>query len=130
MITNDNISSEYGSFNIPIRNTLVPPSFRPAPVTADYQRGVLIRAFMLRLSNGLGYEIDPRFGGKVDNSLYKVYTINWRIAGSRYIKKTGNVIDDYGVEYQNRQELTRVGSADKINLEKFFPNLLEYWRGY
>ena len=130
MIYNDQVAVEYGAFNIPSRSSYTPPAFKPIPLSADYNRGYIARSFILKFSDDSGHEIDPKLSGQVDGRLYKVYTFNWRIAGSKSLKKTDNIIDDYGVEAQNQQELQRVSAADKVNLLRFYPNLLEYWRGY
>ena len=130
MIYNDQISVEYGQFNIQVQNLTPPPIFKPVPLSAYYTRGIISRTFILKLNGNSGQEIDPKLISQVNLNLYKPYTFNWRIAGSRYLSKTGNIINDYGVEAQNKQELQRVGSPDGVDLTKFFQNFLEYWRGY
>lgn len=130
MIYNPKITTEYGTFKIIPIDSFIPPVFKPTPLPEDYQLGYISRTFILKHSDGSGKEIDPNLAKNVSQDSYSTYSFNWRISGYRYLTKTGSLVIDYGVEPQNRQELARVGSADGVNLQRFFPNLIEFWRGH
>lgn len=127
MITNDNITAEYGSFrSIPSIRPL-PQKYKPSPIKADYDIGFISRAVVLRRNDPtISREIDPTFSANIDNSMYQMNTLTWRISGKRDRTVVNGVIEDFGVSETNLVTIKKLGS----DVERLFTDPLEFWRGY
>lgn len=129
MITNDNLSSSYGSGSIRFYDS-PPQIYKPSPSASDYSTGFINRSFMVKNSNGTGYEINPSDTSHVNAAIYTVCQIQWRISGYANYTKIGNVVEDHGVALQNLQQIADTKINTGISLTPFLPNPLEFWRGY
>jgi len=126
MITNDNITAEYGSFRfVPIAKSL-PQKYKPAPIKTDYDVGYINRTAVIRRNDPtIAREIDPAFSGNVDGSMYQTYTIVWRISGKRDRTVINGIIEDFGVAEMNADAVKKLGDG----ADRLFTNPLEFWRG-
>jgi hypothetical protein len=128
MISNPNLTAAYGSGSNRFYNT--PPSpYKPSPTINDYAVGYIYRSFIVKHSDNTGYEINPTTAGQVNNSIYTICQIVWRISGKAYYTKSGNIIDDQGISPQNLQQIADNKINTGISLTPFLPNPLEYWKG-
>ena len=127
MIQNDNIALEYGDQRSFTRTLSLPSAYKPVPTIDDYSNGYFTRTFVLKRNDPLaGREIDPRKVSQVDQNMYQLFTFKWKISGrsDRYI--VNGIIEDEGVENANKYTIRTLDPR----LQRFFPNPLEYWRGY
>lgn len=129
MIINDNLSSQYGSSSILLYDS-PPVPYKPSPTANDYAAGYIYRSFIVRNSNGTGYEINPAEASEVNTSIYSVSQITWRISGYANFTKVGNIVEDFGVAPQNIQQIVDIKINTNVSLSPFLPNPLEFWRGY
>jgi hypothetical protein len=130
MITNDNILLEYGSFNIRLNRLPTLQIFKPAPTQSDYAKGYIQRVFIIKHSDKTGFEISTNDVSNVDEGVYSISNVMWRISGKKDFTKVGNVVEDFGVASQNNQEIERVKLESGVSLTNLLKNPLEFWRGY
>ena len=127
MKTNGVIALEYGSFRaIPVTKAL-PRKYKPSPVKADYDAGIITRTVVVRRNDEtIGQEIDPSVSMNVDTALYRTVNVTWRISGKRDRTVVNGIIEDFGVAESNSATVKKLGQA----VERILNNPLEFWRGY
>lgn len=130
MILNKNLPLEYGPSDITVGFELVVPISKPSPGHLDYARGYITRYIMVKNSDKSGYEISASSVSNVNESIYTVYDLIWRISGKENFTKVGNIIEDYGVRNQNLQQIEKIKINNRVSLTPFLKNPLEFWRGY
>jgi len=130
MITNNNLVFEYGRSNIFLKSYNTPVPYKPIPASGDFSRGYIERYIAIRNSDKSGCEINSNTIENIDDRVYTVYQILWRITGKKDFTKVGNIIEDYGVQNQNLQQIEKVKINSKVSLTPFLKNPLEFWRGY
>lgn len=125
---NEKISIEYGESNIP--STLPPVPYKPLPVNDNYANGYIDRTFAKKVNENVIVEIDYGSSRSLNQDLYVIITVTWKISGPRTNKYKDSLLIESGVETQNKFEIDRVKKEIGIDLSKALPDLLEYWRGY
>jgi hypothetical protein len=125
---NDAIATEYGVSET--RNTSTPVAYKTLPTKQDYKNGRVSRTFAKKVNEDYIIEIEYAGASSINQDLYKVVVIAWKISGPRNDTYSGEIMSDSGVESQNKFEIERVQKEEGVNLKKVLPNLLEYWQGH
>jgi hypothetical protein len=129
MITNENLTNEYGPSKI-IGLGDVPVEYKPRPNKNDYDRGFITRFFSKKVNESKIIEIDPAKIRNINAVLYFIVSLNWKISGSREKVIINGIIDKTGVIDSNNFEIERVKIENGIDLSNKLSNRLEFWRGY
>lgn len=125
---NENIAVEYGESKLP--PMISPVSWKPLPTEDDYNAGYINRTFAKKANEDIIFEINYEDFLNINADLYFLMSIKWKISGPRHATYKGIVMEESGVEAQNKFEIERVKKELGVDLNKALPNLLEYWRGY
>jgi hypothetical protein len=125
---NEKVTTEYGVADIYIGSS--PVAYQPKPTGDDYRVGYFARWFSMRINGNVATEIDPTTQSQIDSNLYKTVTLNWKISGPRYPKIVNKIIEQTGVEPENRTEIERVKRENAVDLSRTLTNMVEFWRGY
>ena len=128
MIINDTLSASYGTFDgVPTNSDLIVS--KKTPDENAYKAGYMDRFFAKRVNyNGI-YEIDYVNSKNINDALYKIVSIKWKISGPKNNVIKNGVLDKAGVTEQNRFEIDRIQKEEGVDLSSALPNLLEYWKG-
>lgn len=128
MIYNDTLAKSYGTFeDISSSSDLVVSKVKPN--ANDYTSGFVNRFFAKKVNDGKIYEIDFENSKNVNNILYKIVSIKWKISGPKNNFIKNGILDRAGVTEQNKAEIDRVHKEEGVDLSSALPNLLEYWSG-
>lgn len=125
---NEAIVSEYGTSNLTGIKSPVP--YKNLPSNRDYELGYIVRTFAKKVNENVIMEIEYGNALDINQELYTVVVIQWKISGPREDKYNGNTVVESGVENQNKFEIQRVLKENGIDLKKVLPNPLEYWQGH
>ena len=127
MIDNPQLSRLYGSANLSLPRIILPQPFKPSPDKGDYASAYISRTIVLKRNDvGDGREIDPSLIGLVNEGSYQIYSIRWKISGSRNKKVVDGIVEDFGVEDSNKITIQKAHPA----ISRILSDPLEFWRGY
>jgi hypothetical protein len=124
---NDAIAFEYGTSDV--TGGYAPVPYKPLPSPKDYDNGYINRTFAKKINENIIMEMDYASTNDINQDLYAIVVMSWKISGPRENIYDGNTIVQNGVATQNKFEIERVKKENGIDLSKALPNLLEYWRG-
>lgn len=128
MIYNESLASSYGKFSeVTEKDSPVP--YKPIPSSDNYAKGYLTRYFSKKINSNLLTEIKSETTSKLNEQLYKVVYIEWKISGPKNSIYKNGILDKYGVMDSNKFEIERIRKEEGIDLSSALPNLLEYWKG-
>jgi len=125
MIYNDKISSEYG-LESPFTGDS-PVAYQPKPTGDDYKQGFFVRWFAKRINDNKAVEINPEQSDKINTDLYSIVSVIWKISGPRTPIKTKGIIQKFGVETENQDEIQRIKTETGVDLSYTLTNPLEFW---
>lgn len=128
MIYNDSIKSSYGRFD-EVVNAAKIIKYRPTPTDSDYKSGYINRYFAKKVNENVIWEVEYGTTSTINNALYKVVKLNWKITGPKNNVADASMLKRAGVMEQNRFEIDRIKKEEDVDLTAVLPNLLEYWRG-
>jgi hypothetical protein len=128
MKQNDNLVKEYGSFSdLTTGSPLV--KIKHNPTDKEYSSGIMVRFFAKKINENQITEISYENSLRINQSLYKVVSVQWKIRGPKFNVSKGSFIEKSGVTEQNLLEVDRVKKEHAIDLSSVLGNPLEYWRG-
>lgn len=129
MIYNEKLASLYGDFPT-VSGKLPPVAQKNKPTKDNYNTGYVPRFFVKKVNENRIMETTSQGAANINESLYKVVSLRWKISGPKNNVFKDGILDKNGVEEANKFEINRIKKEEDVDLSTTLTNLLEYWRGF